>query len=374
MTSASLTLADFGWRPFFASQLASTSTLAADIPAAAEIPTIAPRDSANQSVPVRILAVHRDRLHVAGPDIDRLISGYAPADDREESLPAAGDWVLLDPTAPRIVRILTRQSLFKRRAPGTGRRIQTIAANVDTLFVVSSCNQDFNVARLERYLALASHAGVLPVVVLTKVDLTDAPARYRAAVERLQPGLAVELVNSHAAEDVARLVGYCRHGETVAVLGSSGVGKSTLINTLLGEARLATSGIREDDDKGKHTTTGRALHRLPGGAWLLDTPGMRELQLTDIGSALNEVFPEIAELVHNCRFGDCAHETEPGCAIRVAVEAGTLDPDRVRRWRKLTDEDHRNSASLAERRSRERAFGRLVRQSLRDKRGRREDR
>ncbi len=197
------------------------------------------------------------------------------SDDEERA--TVGDWLLLDRSTNRLVRLLERKSLFKRKEPGTGRSIQLIAANVDTVLIVSSCNQDFNQARLERYLALAREAQVQPIVVLTKADLADDPGSYVTKVVKLLPGLLVECLEARSGADVAKLEPWCGQGQTVALLGSSGVGKSTLINALAGEDVQAISGIREGDAKGHHTTTGRSLHRLPTGGWLLDTPGMREL-------------------------------------------------------------------------------------------------
>jgi ribosome biogenesis GTPase / thiamine phosphate phosphatase len=349
MTSQISSLADFGWNNFFASQL----------------------DLGDPGVPVRVMAVHRDRLHVAGPAVDTFTPPFAATPGDDASAATVGDWLLLDGETLRPRKRLQRRSLFKRRAAGTGRKLQLIAANVDTLFIVSSCNQDFSPARLERYLALAREAEVTPVVVLTKADLADNPGDFGREAAKLLPGLLVEVLDAREPDNAACLLPWCGRGQTVALLGSSGVGKSTLVNTLIGADQAATQGIRADDDKGRHTTTGRELHRLPAGGWLMDTPGMRELQLADAGSGLDELFADVIAAAQNCRFSDCRHETEPGCAIQAGIAGGEIEADRVRRWRKLAAEEAYNSESLAERRARSRAFGKMARNAMNEKRSRR---
>ncbi|MCI5075802.1 ribosome small subunit-dependent GTPase A [Oricola sp.] len=338
-------LADYGWNSHFTSQLDA--------------------DDFGTFTAARVTAVHRSGLHIAGVGIDAAIPPFSS--DDEEGAATVGDWLLLEPETLRARHLLDRKSLFKRRAAGTGRKLQLIAANVDTLFIVTSCNQDFNVARLERYLALAREAGVMPVVVLTKADLTDTPEDFEREAAGLAPGLFVEIVDARDPASVARLAAWCGKGETVALVGSSGVGKSTLINTLAGSDEIATGGIREDDAKGRHTTTGRMLHRLASGGWLIDTPGMREIQLVDVHAGIDEVFSDVVEIAGGCRFRDCRHEDEPGCAVNAAIADGTLDPDRVRRWKKLAAEEAYNSASLAERRARDKAFGKMVKTVMKEK-------
>lgn len=330
-------LADLGWKRFFSAQVSS--------------------DEAQSCRPVRVMAVHRGAVAVAGAELECMISSHLPDSRGEEDRPTVGDWLLVDRDSLEPVRILDRASLFKRRAPGDDRRLQLIAANVDTLFIVASCNQDFSPARLERYLVLAREVDVTPVVVLTKSDLTDAPEQFRDAARELQPGLQVETVNARDPASAARLAACCGRGETVALLGSSGVGKSTLVNTLRGSDSIATQPVREQDGKGRHTTTVREMHRLEHGGWLLDTPGMRELQISDAASGLAEVFDDIVALALECRFSNCTHAAEPGCAIQSAIAEQTLSTFRLSRWQKLTAEDITNTGSLAVRRARTRRSG-----------------
>jgi ribosome biogenesis GTPase len=219
---------------------------------------------------------------------------------------------------------------------------------------------------------LAEDAQVTPVIVLTKADLTDQPEDFVRQAAKLLPGVLVEAVNALDTESTACLKPWCKRGETVAFIGSSGVGKSMLVNTLMGEGLIETGAIRADDDKGRHTTTGRSLHRLAQGGWLLDMPGMRELQLTDVSSGIDGIFADIAALAETCRFSDCRHESEPGCAILAALAEGSLEAERLRRWRKLLAEDASNSESLAERRARDRAFGKMAKSAMREKTRRRD--
>ncbi|MCM5557132.1 ribosome small subunit-dependent GTPase A [Pleomorphomonas sp. JP5] len=313
--------------------------------------------------PVRVTSVERSGLGVEGDGVRTALPPRADA--------TVGDWLLHDAARPGASRLLARKSLFRRRAAGTGREVQLIAANVDTVFVVTSCNRDFNVARLERYVALAFEAGVEPVIVATKADLTDDPQGFAAAAAEVSAAtpvpVAVVVLDALGSEPKEKLAPWCKAGRTVAFLGSSGVGKSTLVNALSGQAMVATGGIREDDDRGRHTTTGRHLYVLPEGYAVLDTPGMRELQLTDASEGIAEVFADLADLSARCRFSDCRHEDEPGCAVQAAIASGEIDEARLRRWLKLQREEAFNSASLAERRERDRAFGRMVRSIVKEK-------
>lgn len=328
-----------GWTTFFAQQVSI--------------------DDLARTPPVRVTSVERSGLTVEGDGVKAALPPRLDA--------TVGDWLLYDAARPGASRLLQRKSVFRRRAAGTGREVQLIAANVDTVFVVTSCNRDFNVARLERYVALAFEAGVEPVIVATKADLADAPEDFAAAASAVSASVPVVVLDALGPEPKEKLAPWCKAGRTVAFLGSSGVGKSTLVNALSGRNTAATGGVREDDDRGRHTTTGRHLYVLPEGCVMLDTPGMRELQLTDAAEGIAEVFADLTDLSARCRFSDCRHEDEPGCAIRSAIAAGEVDEERLKRWQKLQREEAFNSASLAERRERDRSFGRMVRTLLKDK-------
>lgn len=316
---ASPQLASLGWCPFFSGQLKTAD---------------------DAMIPVRVSVVHRSRL-LAETGTGAVALGFqGGAMDF-----AVGDWVLMDPGARTAVRRLDRRTLLRRRTE-SAHVPQLIAANVDTLFIVTSCNDDFNEARLERYLAFANEAGVEPVIVLTKVDQASDVQLYRAQAEALQRDLCVVALNAKAPVAAVALSPWCGPGRTVALVGSSGVGKSTLLNTLAdktAEAAQATGGVREHDAKGRHTTTARSLHAIAGGGWVIDTPGMRTLHIGDTAVGLEILFAEITELAPECRFNDCTHAHEPGCAVRAAVAAGDVPTERLDRWRKLHGENQANT-------------------------------
>jgi ribosome biogenesis GTPase / thiamine phosphate phosphatase len=279
-----------------------------------------------------------------------------------------GDWLLIDNEAPRVQRVIAAYGAITRLAAGTEHRLQAIAANLDTLFVVTSCNHDFNGSRLERYLAVAYEARVEPVLVLTKADLCNHVDDLVAQARSLASTLQVVAVNATEPAAAVPLDPWVQAGQTVAFVGSSGVGKSTLVNTLLGAASQATAGIREEDSRGRHTTTAREMFALASGAWVIDTPGMRELKVGAVESGLRTVFDNIEALAAQCHFRDCRHESESGCAVLAAVAAGQLDVRRLASYQKLQREAAHATMTTAARRERDRRFGRMQASAMRIKR------
>ncbi|WP_126429921.1 ribosome small subunit-dependent GTPase A [Brevibacillus marinus] len=261
---------------------------------------------------------------------------------RREDYPAVGDWVVIQarPEEQRatIHAVLPRRSKFSRKAAWTTMDEQIVAANVDTVLLVSALNHNFNLRRIERYLVLAWESGANPVIVLNKADLCPDVTQKVRETEAVAIGVPIHAVSAETGEGLSQLIPYLTPGKTVALLGSSGVGKSTLVNRLMGRDLQAVQAAREKDDRGRHTTTHRELIATPYGGLIIDTPGMRELQLWEVSDGFTDAFADIEEWAAQCRFRDCGHEAEPGCAVRAAVEAGELDPARLANYRKLLRE------------------------------------
>jgi ribosome biogenesis GTPase len=288
--------------------------------------------------PARIVAQHRGGWTVRSATGEQIVTlgGRLRHDAASASdLPAVGDWVTL--AASQVQAVLPRRQALIRRAADSDSTEQVIAANVDTVVIVTSMNRDFNVRRLERLIALAWESAGAPLIVLSKADLVEAVeiADFRAQVEAIAPGVPVIAVSVRTGLGLDELRAALPPRRTAVFVGSSGVGKSTLVNTIAGREIIATAPIREDDGRGRHTTTGRELHVLPGGWLLLDTPGIREVGLWATEEGLERTFEDVAEIARQCRFNDCRHEQEPGCAIRAALASGTLPLARFEAHRKL---------------------------------------
>lgn len=296
-----------------------------------------------QGIPARITAVHKERYALVcehGETYGRLktkeyFGGF-------EEFPTTGDFVLIlyNPHGDsQIIKTLPRKTFFSRKDPTPGRGEQAVASNFDYVFIMQSLNQDFNTKRLERYLTLAWQPGALPVVVLTKADLVEEHESYVRIAEGFAVGAPVYAVSSRTGAGLSSLAEYMVPGKTIVFLGSSGVGKSSLVNALAGEEIMAVNGIREFDSKGRHTTTHRQLILLKNGAMMIDTPGMRELGMWNVSNGLGGAFSDVEQYyLGKCRFSDCSHRTEPGCAIKEAIAAGELSQERWESYRNLKAE------------------------------------
>lgn len=354
--SAPFTLRDLGWSDAFAQSFT----------------TVASADDA----PARVIAVHRNRVVVAGAFGERsAILASSLRDGGPAERPATGDWVAVNAgnagDEMQVRAVLPRLTSFTRRAAGEKAVPQVVAANVDRVFIVSALPDDVNVRRLERYVAVAWESGALPVIVLTKSDQVEDVDRWLATVRAAAPGVNVIAISVITGEGLNSLASHLIPTSTIAMLGSSGVGKSTLINYLAGESVMRTAGVR-DDGRGRHTTTHRELLRLPSGVLVIDTPGMRELQLWSGAAGLEHAFDDITSLAEGCHFADCAHGAEPGCAVLAALDAGLLDAERLASWRKLSREIRRaellsDPLAAVEAKARNKSIHRLQRALERDR-------
>ena len=302
---------------------------------------IVPNFDGLPGIPARVTAVHKERYEIVcarGITHARLKTKEYFVDTQD--FPTAGDFVMIhyiENGDSLILATLPRRTCFSRREPGPIPRDQAVAANFDYVFIMQSLNQDFNPKRLERYLTLAWQSGATPVILLTKADLVEDYWEYLTRVERVALGVNTHVVSAHTGQGLNRLNAYLQPGKTVVFLGSSGVGKSSIVNALLADERMRTNDIGEND-KGHHTTVHRQMLQLQTGAMLIDTPGMRELGMWDASEGLVDAFADVEKYLGRCRFSDCRHESEPGCAIKAAIAAGELDPMRWESYQNLKEE------------------------------------
>ena len=326
-------------------------------------------------IPARIITTYRDRYEIVsdkGKGFARLKKGSF-YDNPNAIYPTIGDFVMIEWNSmgdSQIVETLKRDSSFSRASSSADRNHemhtqheQLVAANFDYVFIMQSLNDNFNIRRIERYLTLAWESGAIPVIVLTKCDLVDDVESYISEVESVAIGVDVYAISCKAKIGLEKLQKYFKKGNTLVFLGSSGVGKSTLVNTLIGEKVMKTSEIREDDSRGRHTTTNRQLLMLPTGAMVIDTPGMRELGMWNCDDGIDKTFQDVEKYFGTCKFSDCTHTSEPGCKVLEAIKNGELSEERYNAYMKLKNEARYNSDSESYLREKRNKFKEIAKQN-----------
>lgn len=292
----------------------------------------------------RIMAVHRERFEIVSEYgfSSAIIKSSVNYNGGFEEYPTVGDFVIItyNPYGESLImKTLRRKTFFERKNPTPGGGAQAVAANFDYVFIMQSLNHDINLGRIERYLSLAYESGAVPVILLTKADLCDDAQSIISEIENVAYGVGIYKISCVTGEGLEELSAYVKNGKTIVFLGSSGIGKSTLLNTLAKSDIMKVNSIREDDSKGRHTTTHRQLIRLENGAMIIDTPGMRELGMCNVTSGFSQAFDDVESFLGKCRFSDCTHTTEPGCAIKEAIKNGELSQERFESYNALVSEN-----------------------------------
>jgi ribosome biogenesis GTPase len=324
----------------------------------------------------RVISVHKDRYTITnglGEAIAEISGNLFYSANSSTDLPTTGDWVYADfyddDTHAIIHGVIPRKTLLRRKTPGKQVDFQLLAANIDVAFIIQSADQNFNLGRLERYLVMVNESGITPVVLLSKCDLIaqNEVDNLKARISGVAPRVSVMAFSSMSGENIDAVKNFLLPGTTCCLLGSSGVGKTTLLNSLLGSEQFETRSISKKQGKGRHTTTSRELIQLENGAMLIDTPGMRELGNLSVDTGIDETFAEIVELSRKCKFNNCSHTNEKGCAILSAIEVGEMSPQRFQNYLKMKHESAFNDLSYFEKRKKEKDFGRMIKSTLKGK-------
>ncbi len=324
----------------------------------------------------RVVAVHKDSYVVTKGEGDIFAELSGNLLYRAESavdLPTTGDWVYADffddDTHAIIYGVFSRKTLLKRKAAGKAVDFQLIAANIDVAFIIQSLNENFNLRRLERYLVMVNESGIEPIILLSKCDLMDRDEidKIMAKVSSVAPGAVVKAFSNLNQDNVGSIIEFLKQGFTYCLLGSSGVGKTTLLNRIIGSDEFDTQSVSKIQSKGRHTTTSRQLVRLENGAMIIDTPGMRELGGLSVEEGLDETFTDILLLSQSCKFSDCSHTNEKGCAILAAIQAGDLAEERFQNYLKMKRESVFNEMSYLEKRRKDKSFGKLIKTTMKNK-------